>query len=291
MEDTKNETQNKNDKSIKNSINEKVEYIEKNAGALTLIFSAIFVIGNTILRYVDYLMNIGSAIYFDLPINIIEISDENLIYSFFIKGTIFVGWALLNLIPYSLWMSEYSKKRKIFRTIAILFSPAIILLILMLIEIIRGVDFSFFGLLSLIGMGFLLGVMIFTYGIIFGISESKDKSLTNHRDEQKSKPEGIKVKITGEKIKNCMIAVLALLVLETILVVVLGFWVTADENKFKVFIVEHSSYVVVYETTEKYIAAECEIKENNVIFNNRAIKYEFDKNISCTTMILNRLKD
>ena len=126
MEDTKNETQNKNDKSIKNSINEKVEYIEKNAGALTLIFSAIFVIGNTILRYVDYLMNIGSAIYFDLPINIIEISDENLIYSFFIKGTIFVGWALLNLIPYSLWMSEYSKKRKIFRTIAILFSPAII---------------------------------------------------------------------------------------------------------------------------------------------------------------------
>lgn len=254
-------------------LNKIIKYFQENAAGITLLSTSTIAVGSVLIRYVTYLIEYGKTLYFNIPRSLIDISGDTVLYDFFVKGIVAVGFMLINLIPYFLWIGRKKTSIKVLLSLAIVLSPNLLLIIAFFLDVFKSIEHSFANICLLLGTGLVCGVVLFFNGFYYGISKYISEQKRNNKKSKKNK------NFTFiEKVYRTIIAFAVLFVVESSLFIVFGALTVASQNEFKVVTLDDGiCYAVIYENSEKYVITECEIENNNIFFENLDIKREINR--------------
>lgn len=258
-----------NEISFHEKIKKRIEFVHKNAGGITLISTSAIAIGSVLIRYFSYLIECGKTMYYNIPRSLIDVSGDNILYDFFVKGVFASFLILLNLIPYFLWKSEKRIWSKLGWSIAILFSPNILVALGLVVDIIRGIKYSIGNIFTLIFAGVFIGVILFFAGFFNGICEYIHKLRRNKKNKKNLS--------NTKKIMYVAISFAVLIVVESTLLIFCGGMNAAEQNQFKIIEDGESTYAVIYENTEKFVITECTIDNDTISFIDIDTKKEIEK--------------
>lgn len=259
-----------------------IRCVQRNASALTFLTASVVAVGSVVIRCIMYLFEYGKTVYYNISSSLIDVSGENILYDFFVKGLFVLIFILLNFIPYLIWKSKLKTGVKVVYSFLIVLFPAIIYF---LIDVIRGVNFSIGDICILFLCGLLLGVALFSLGMYYGISEycSKQRQEKKCGNKQKNKdenePQKEENKLSRSKIITKIIMFIVIFfTIESILFIFVGVTKSASQNHFKIINNDDNTYyAVIYENPSKYVITECEIEGNYISFSHRDTHQEIDR--------------
>ena len=254
-----------------------IKYIKEYAGAISLITTAVIAIGSVLIKCFYYLFSYGYAIYFKVPSSMIDVSEENLFYSFLIDGIIATSIILFNLIPYYLLQKKRKILVKILGTLCLLALPNIPIGIAIVLDYFRGTIYSVREIIMFLLLGLALGCVFFFIGIYYGIRKYKQIYSSKHKRikvYKKSKKNKISAK---RKLIRSIVCLMVLFVVESVAIVVVGCFSASSKKDFIIVDTENISYAVVYETPDSYIVTECKIDNNTITFPDLKTKKEIGK--------------
>ncbi len=196
-----------------------IKYIKDYAGALSLISTGVIAIGSVLIKCFYYLYNYGYTMYFKVPISMIDVSKENLFYSFLIDGIITVLVILVNLIPYYLWREKKTIVVKILFTLFLVMLPNIPIAIGLVVDCFRDTKYPASEIIVFLLVGLTLGCMFFFNGIYYGIK--KHNQIYSHKYKKKKKHKKTKQKelSVNQKIIRSIVYLTILLVVESVVIV------------------------------------------------------------------------
>lgn len=255
-----------------------VKYIKEYAGGISLITTAVIAIGSVLIKCFYYLFSYGYTIYFNVPTSMIDVSKENLFYSFLIDGIIAVLIILVNLIPYYLWREKKPIFVKISCTLFFVMSPNIPIVIGLVADFFRDTTYSVNEIIVFLLVGLTLGCMFFFNGIYYGVK--KHRQIYSRKYIKKKKHKKVKQKKLSEnqKIIRIILYLMILLAVESVAIVSIGYFSASSKNEFMIINdTNDKSYAVVYETTDSYIVTECKIDNNTITFPDLKTKKEIRK--------------
>lgn len=268
-----------------------VEYVNSHAAGLTLISTLAFTVGGGIINFVinlfAYLYDFGQSMWYQFPINYIDISRTNLTYNFFLYGAIAFLFIIFNIIFYDLiWKKE--KRILIIKVILHIGFLAIFDVVItgtiLLCFISNNIFVDFDSAVQYLFVLFLLLVAIFIPSFSIGIGKTftfKNKTQTNQKtlDNHSGKNTD-----TRKLAKYTVIAFISGFALIILYGVYIGIYSASRQSDF--IIVEQSQseniaegYVVLYETADSYIVTKCQIDNNKhtIEFCDINIQKEIDK--------------
>ena len=268
-----------------------VEYVNSHAAGLTLISTLSFTVGGGIINFVinlfAYLYDFGQSMWYQFPINYIDISRTNLTYNFFLYGAIAFLFIILNIIFYDLiWKKE--KRILILKIILhigfLVIFDAVTTGIILLCFILNNIFVDFESAIHYLIVLSLLLAAIFIPSFSIGIgktftfknkTQTNQKNLDNHSDKNTD---------TRKLAKYTVIAFILGFALIILYGVYIGIYSASRQSDF--IVVEQSQsenitegYVVLYETADSYIVTKCQIDNNKhtIEFCDINIQKEIDK--------------
>ena len=248
-------------------IGNKIEFVHKNAGGITLITTSTIAIGSVFIRCFSYLIEFGKAMYYGVPSSLIDVSGDNILYDFFVKGIFALFLILLNLIPYFLWKSKRRIWSKLGWSVAILLSPNVFVVWGLIADATRGIKYSARNVIELLGAGVVIGVVLFFIGLFNGVWEYIRELRKNKKDKHSK----------TKKVTSVVILLAILIVVESLLLIFCGGVTAAAQNQFKIITDNDRTYAVIYENSEKYLITECTIENGTISFTDINTKQELGK--------------
>lgn len=243
---------------VKN-INKGIEYVQKNVAGLTLIATAAITVGSVLLKYIYYLIELGYTKYFHLSSSLIDIADDNILYSIVANGVISLFYALICFLPYWIYKSKTKTWKKVLYVVFITLIPFFLLLASFVELAVQGVLYDSLQYIIAMIVGIILGLMLFSPGYLLIIDEK-----TNSKKAMQNKEEIIK-KTLFEKLKRIVIEFLLLVIIESVIIYGFGYYKAYSQNEFKIIKTSDGEfYTVLYETNESYIISNCEITEKKI---------------------------
>lgn len=271
-------------------LKEKVKYIQDNAAAFTFLTTTAIVIGGVILRVIAYLIEYGKTKYYNISSLLIDVTGDNVLYDLFAKGVFVLLFILLNIILFFVWSGKSKKRAKVGFSLPLVLSPDLILAFYLVFDNLRGIKYSILEIGIFLVVGFLLGVILFFWGIYNGICKyySNIKQEENSKEEikkevtKKSEKETENKTKTGEsnlKILKANILIFTfLLVIGSIFFIFFGYYIADSQSKFKIINSDSDTYyAVIYENQDKYVITPCKIEDSLVDFAKDDTKQEIDR--------------
>lgn len=249
-----------------------IEFIHKNAGGITLISTSTIALGSVLIRYFSYLIECGKTMYYNIPRSLIDVSGDNILYDFFVKGIVALFLILLNLIPYFLWKGEKRIWSKLGWSTLILFSPNVLVALELVVDAFHGIKYSIGYIVGFILSGVFIGIMFFFAGFFNGICEHVYKLRQNKKKQNKE--DGVS---NSKKITRIAVLFIIFIVVESSLLIFSGSLSAASQNQFKIIIDGDLTYAVIYENYEKYVITECKIEDKQISFTDIDTKREIKK--------------
>lgn len=234
-----------------------VKYVQEHAAGLTLLATISIAVGSIMLKYIYYLIELGYTKYFNISSSYIDLADDNILYGIVANGVIALFFALISALPYLIWQSKDRTWRKVIKIVLITLIPEILLTISLIISATQGVIYSAWQYIFTLLTGIILGLIVFSLGFFLLI----DKRISR---KEKNKEAPTK-KTLFERVKRTIVAFLILVAFESVVIYGGGYLKAASQNEFKVIeLTQENSYVILYETDDNYIVAECEITGNKI---------------------------
>lgn len=151
--------------SVMEKVDKSIKYIQKNAGALSLISTAIIALGSVVIKLIYYLSDLGYTHYFGISKELIDVSKGNIIYSFFADGVIALFLIFLNFISYKAWKNKKGLKAKIVQLLIIfLLFPLMLFPIVFWYYNSQNIECSFIYILV---FNFVLSFILFSFSFCF----------------------------------------------------------------------------------------------------------------------------
>ena len=283
---------------VMEKVDKTIKYIQKNAGAISLIFTVALALGSVIIKFIFYLLALGYSYYFGISKELIDVSRGNIIYGFFAYGAIALFVVMLNFIPYSMLKSNMKIFKKLIYLILLIIVTAIILtLICYIYDSLQGVKYGIYDIILMVASAIITSIVLFSIGISFFFIK---RFLYNDKEKYKKTPKkektNKKTKVSFfTKARVFVIFIVVCVVLESVFIIFVGWTNAMGLNKFKVLdsLSEDTVYAVVYETSDSFIITKCEIDEekNTINFVERARKKEIDKKgVEYTVKTLTQVK-
>ena len=264
--------------------NKIVKYIQDHAAGLTLLATVSITIGSVLLKYIYYLIELGYTKYFNISASYIDIADDNILYGIVANGVMSLFFALISSLPYLIWQGKDRKWSKVIKIVLITLIPEILLIISLIILATRGVIYSAGQYIFTLLTGIILGLIIFSLGFFLLV----DKRISK---KEKSKEESTN-KTSFEKAKRIIVALLVLIILESVVIYGGGYLKAASQSEFKIIESTYeSSYVILYETDSNYIVAECEIIGNKINIDKTEHKQISKENIEYSVRQLTQIME
>lgn len=263
-----------------------IKYVQENVGAFTFLTASAVAVSSVVLRFILYLIEYGKTTYYNISSSLIDVSGDNMLYDLFVKGVFALLIILLNLILFLLWRGESKMRIKVGCSLPFVLLPDLILIIYLVIDNLNGINYSILEIGLVFLMGFLLGVVLFFWGIYNGISEYRSKSNSNNQleNETENKIENEAEKKTNKEenrlniFKICFIIFSLILVIVSLLFIYFGYCIANSQNQFKIINRDDDTYyAVIYENSDKYVITPCKIEYDSFDFTNTGIQQEIDR--------------
>lgn len=249
-----------------------IKFIQENAGGITLITTSAIALGSVLIRYFSYLIECGKTMYYNIPRSLIDVSGDNILYDFFVKGIFALFFILLNLIPYFLWKGEKRIWSKLGLSLILVLSPEVLVILGLMVNGSRGIKYSIGDLGIFFLSGFIVGAIFFSAGLLNGICEHVYKLRQNKKKQNKEKRLS-----NSKKVTRIIVLFVLLIVVESVLIIFIGYLNAASKNQFKIIIDGDLTYAVIYENSEKYVISKCEIEDKQISFTDIETKKEIKK--------------
>lgn len=234
-----------------------VKYVQEHAAGLTLLATISITVGSVLLKYIYYLIELGYTKYFNISSSYIDLADDNILYEIVANGVIALFFALISTLPYLIWQSKDRTRRKVIKIVLITLIPEILLTISLIMLATQGVIYSAWQYIFTLLTGIILGLVVFSLGFFLLIDKRISRKEKNKEDPTK--------KPLFERVKRTIVAFLILVVLESVVIYGGGYLKAVSQNEFKAIeLTQENSYVILYETDNNYIVAECEITGNKI---------------------------
>lgn len=262
-----------------------IKYVQENVGAFTFLTASTVAVGSAVIRCVMYLLEYGKIIYYNVSPLLIDVSGDNILYDFFVKGIVALILILFNLIPYVLWKGNKKVLIKIGLSILIAASPNILIIFALLSDAFHGINYSISDIVISVLFGIFFGVVFFFLGLFSGICEcismSKQKKEAENKEknatEDKTKKDE-KILTVSKSINKFIVQMAAIFVVELILLIIAGWNIAASQNHFKIINSgDDTCYAVIYENPNIYVITECKIEGECITFPNRDTHQEIDR--------------
>lgn len=265
----------------KENIKAVADSLKDYVGLLTLILTISTAIMSFLVKSCIYLYVAGKCFYWGIDFSYAQGPKENMIYSALFYLMVAVVWIWLNVIVYRIIISENGIWYKIGLILLIIIVLSMLTTIISLMYVLRGINIGVLieavrkGIIgelagsilkSLLLYAFLLSMCILLLGFLEGIAHQREKK----RKETKISDEGSKEDESSMRekensnwdfakiIKTLVIAVLIIFVVLTFATGWIGLSIAQKQNTFK-FIDENQ--IVLYETEEAFLVAECQIEQ------------------------------
>ena len=313
--------------SIMEKVDKTIKYIQKNAGAISLMSTAIIALGSVVIKFIYYLNDLGYTHYFGISKELIDVSKGNIIYSFFADGVIALFLILLNFISYKAWKNKKGLKAKIAQLLVIfLLFPLILFPIVFWYYNSQNMECSFINILifnfvlcfilfsisfCFIFVKFITDVFIKLVKFVKFITDIFNKSYVKKKNLRNKKPRRLnlkKVNINKFKVekedenqkllKNLKEKLLIIgigIVVEVSIMTFCGYQRAEVLNKFKILegTSENVNYAVIYETSDNFIITKCTIDDEakTIKIDKLGVKKEIDrKGVEYTVKRLTQIK-
>lgn len=258
-----------------------IKYVQKNVGAFTFLTASAVAVSSVAFRFILYLIEYGKTIYYNISSSLIDVSGDNMLYDLLVKGVFALFIILLNLILFFLWRGESKMRIKVGYSLPFVLLPDLILIIYLVIDNLNGINYSILEIGLVFLTGFLLGVVLFFWGIYNGICEYRSKlkqkkeikNITENEAEKKTKKEENRLNIFKISIIFSLI-----LVIVSLLFIYFGYCIANSQNQFKIINRDDDTYyAVIYENSDKYVITPCKIEGGCITFPNRDTHQEIDR--------------
>ncbi len=248
-----------------------MRYLQENAAAISVAFTVAIAIGGLCIKLLYYLMGLGRLLYFEIPKSSIDIFNGNVFYRFIVDGLIALFLILLNLIPYFIWANkDKTLLYKIIRSIVIVSSPNILILIGYIIDLSNGTEYTLKLTFAIFAVGLIFGLLFFSMGLYYGIKKYRSYYIAQKETNIKGK------KITFLKwsviIAFCIVIFLGCFVFA-------GYMSAASKNEFIIIDDNENqiTYTVLYEKSESFIITECCLDDGYIYIDKSKPKKEINR--------------
>ena len=278
--------------SVMEKVDKTIKYIQKNAGAISLIFTVAITLGSVLIKFMYYLSDLGYSYYFGTSKESIDVSSENIIYSFFADGVMALFAVMLNFISYAISKSGMKRLKKVVYLLLLIIETATVLI---LIDFLRGIRYDIYDIILVI----IASTVFFSLGIFFFWIFKKDTEKDKKKLNKKTKEEKINKRTNVSLFKKITIFVafvVVCIVAESFLIMFMGLTNATGLSEFKLLesLSDDTVYAVVYETSDSFIITECEINDEKqtIYFSDLATKKEIDKTgVEYSVRKLTQVKD
>lgn len=284
--------------SVIERVDKTIRYIQKNAGAISLIVTFAIAFGSVLIKFMVYMIDVGYAYHFGISRETLEVSQENLIYSFFADGVIALFIFMLNFISYSILKSTEKMYKRIFKIVIFVIVQSGIIFFIMNSSELYAEQGDGYAIIVYVISSVLLSLIIISFGILFYIiqnlidrfnkkrcKENKKEGEIINKDSKNKKIKETEMKrikdSTRTKINSLIFSLAISILIYSIFIMFAGFTKAKNLREFRVLneISSKGNYAVIYETSDSFIITECIIDESKetIDIDKKWEKMEIDK--------------
>ncbi len=242
-----------------------IDYINENATGLGIISAVIIAILSNVLKVFAYVYYSGWFKYFDINKIYINISDKNF-YGIAVSASVCIIYFILNYIVYKIIAYQDSKFKLLFGSFVIMGIINIVFIFFNNSYLFSKNDIVPIAIVCFI----ILPLLEYSFGIYWGIAtiiRNRKKPHIQVLEVQDEKDISINNIKNNDTLRNLIIDIVMIMALFSFYVVLfyeIGFFSAKRINTFKII---DNQYVVLYETENDYLSAECTIDSNTLKIN------------------------